>query len=50
MKRVGELAAHFKIPAMVCINKFDLNLDQTRAIETIAREKNIRLIRSLPKP
>ncbi|MCF8075133.1 MAG: ATP-binding protein [Desulfotignum sp.] len=48
MKRVGELAAHFKIPAMVCINKFDLNLDQTRAIETIAREKDILVAGKIP--
>ena len=48
MKRVVELAAHFKIPAMVCINKFDLNLDQTRAIETIAREKNILMAGKIP--
>ncbi len=25
MERVAELAAFFKIPAMVCVNKFDLN-------------------------
>ncbi|MGD9023120.1 MAG: ATP-binding protein, partial [Deltaproteobacteria bacterium] len=31
MERVAQLAAHFKVPAMVCVNKFDLNLDQTRA-------------------
>jgi MinD superfamily P-loop ATPase len=48
MKRVAELAAHFKIPVMVCINKFDLNLDQTRAIETIARDKNIRVAGKIP--
>jgi len=32
MERVAELAAHFKVPAMLCVNKFDLNLDQTEAI------------------
>jgi MinD superfamily P-loop ATPase len=48
MKRVAELAAHFKIPAMVCINKYDLNLDQTRSIETIAREKHMDLVGQIP--
>jgi MinD superfamily P-loop ATPase len=48
MKRVGELAAHFKIPAMVCINKCDLNPDQTGEIETIAREKNMALAGKIP--
>lgn len=48
MKRVGELAAHFKIPAMVCINKYDLNPEQTRAIETLAGEKNIEVVGKIP--
>ncbi len=48
MKRVADLAAHFKIPVMVCINKFDLNLDQTRAIEVIAKEKNIQVAGKIP--
>lgn len=48
MKRVVELAAHFKIPGMVCVNKFDLNLDKTTEIENFAREKNIRILGRIP--
>ena len=48
MKRVGQLAAHFKIPAMVCINKFDLNPDQGLAIEQIARDNNIGIVGRIP--
>ena len=48
MKRVGQLAAHFKIPAMVCVNKFDLNPDQGLAIEQIARENNIDIVGRIP--
>jgi MinD superfamily P-loop ATPase len=48
MKRVADLAAHFKIPAMVCINKWDLNPDQTGEIETIAREKNMGMAGKIP--
>ncbi len=33
MARVLELAIHFNVPAMVCVNKFDLNLDMTMEIE-----------------
>jgi MinD superfamily P-loop ATPase len=44
MVRVAELASHFNIPAMVCINKYDLNLEQTQKIETHAREKNITVV------
>ena len=48
MERVAELAAFFKIPAMVCINKFDLNLDEGQAIETFARAKGIRVMERIP--
>ncbi len=44
MKRVAELCRHFNIPAMVCINKYDLNLDQTTAIETYAEENQIEIV------
>jgi len=48
MKRVAELAAFFKIPAMVCINKFDLNPDEGEAIEAFAKERNIKVMGRVP--
>jgi MinD superfamily P-loop ATPase len=48
MQRVAELAAHFRVPAMVCVNKFDLNPDQTRAIETLSREKGLTVLGRIP--
>jgi MinD superfamily P-loop ATPase len=48
MERVAELAAFFKIPAMLCINKFDLNVDQTTAIENFAKEKNVKVLGRIP--
>jgi len=48
MERVLDLAAYFKVPCMVCINKFDLNLDQTAAIELLAREKSIPVVGKVP--
>jgi len=48
MERVAELAAFFKIPTMLCVNKFDLNPDQGEAIEAFAREKNINVIGRIP--
>jgi MinD superfamily P-loop ATPase len=44
MERVGLLAKHFNIPAMICINKFDLNLDQTQNIENYARDNDISIV------
>ncbi len=37
MNRVAELAAYFKVPVMVCVNKYDLNPEQTAAIEESAK-------------
>ncbi|MCF6249114.1 MAG: ATP-binding protein [Desulfobacula sp.] len=44
MERVGQLCKHFNISAMVCINKYDLNLDLTKEIETLAREHQIECV------
>ncbi|MCP3900570.1 MAG: (4Fe-4S)-binding protein [Desulfobacteraceae bacterium] len=44
MQRVGQLCKHFNIPAMVCINKFDLNLSQTEEIEEYAKKNKIALV------
>jgi MinD superfamily P-loop ATPase len=41
MERVADLAAFFKVPAMVCINKFDLNVDASGEIETFVKEKGL---------
>ena len=48
LKRVGELAAHFRIPAMICVNKYDLNLDQTKVIEDFAKEKGMAFTGKIP--
>ena len=48
MMRVVDLAAHFKVPAMVCINKFDINLDATREIEGFSREKGLPIVGRIP--
>ena len=37
LARVLELANHFKIPAAICINKWDLNPEQADGIEAAAR-------------
>jgi len=48
MERVVELAAFFKVPAMVCINKFDLNPDMGQTIEAFARERNVTVMGRIP--
>jgi MinD superfamily P-loop ATPase len=44
MERVGTLCDHFNIPAMVCINKFDLNRKQTQKIEILAEKRDIAVV------
>jgi len=42
--RVTDLAAGFKIPTLVAINKFDLNLDMTERIKEDARSRDIKVV------
>jgi len=48
MQRVAQLAAHFKVPGMICVNKFDLNIEQTRAIEDLARNMCVSVVGRIP--
>lgn len=43
-ERVFELTQHFKIPAAMCINKFDLNLELTQKMETFCKDKGIEVV------
>ncbi len=43
LERVAELAKHFGIPAMVCINKYDINRDMTKRIEEKSRTMGLTL-------
>ena len=48
MVRVAQLAAHFQVPGMVCVNKYDLNPAQGQIIEEFAREKGIKVLGRIP--
>jgi MinD superfamily P-loop ATPase len=48
MERVAQLAAHFNVPAFVCVNKWDLNPRMTERIEDFAREKNLVFLGRVP--
>ncbi len=48
MERVVELAEFFKIPALVCINKFDLNPEAGVAIEDFSRDRNVTVMGHIP--
>lgn len=48
MERVAQLAAHFNVPAMMSVNKFDLNRNETLAIEKYAKNKGIEVLGRIP--
>ncbi len=43
MERVLDLCSHFNVKVLVCINKFDLNLEKTGEIEKICRKRNVKI-------
>ncbi len=48
LKRVVDLAAHFKVPACACINKYDLNEDLSDLIEKFCNDNDIGVIGKIP--
>lgn len=48
MQRVVELADHFKVPTMVCVNKSDLNQDAADQIAQFAEARNIPFLGTIP--
>ena len=47
-ERVLSVCQHFDIPAMVCINKYDLNKDNTRQIEEFCRNQGVQVAAKIP--
>jgi MinD superfamily P-loop ATPase len=48
LERILKLADHFKIPSMVCVNKFDINLGNTSKIASYCKKNGSRLIGQIP--
>ena len=48
MERVVQLAEHFKVPAMVCINKFDINTEMSMEIERFCQNKGLTFLGRIP--
>lgn len=47
-KRIIEVANHFRIPALACINKYDINLKNTDDILDFCREEGIEVVGKIP--
>lgn len=48
LERILGVAHHFEIPAVVCINKYDINLDNTKKIEQYCKNNSIKVVGKLP--
>jgi len=48
MSRVADLAVHFKVPGLICVNKYDLNREMTVKIEAFAQKRNMRVVGRVP--
>ena len=48
LERIFGVVYHFKIPAVVCINKFDINTDNSEKIENYCKTNNIYIVGKVP--
>ncbi len=48
MKRVLDVTEHFDIPAVVCVNKYDINPENTEDIVSFCKTKGVDVIGKLP--
>jgi MinD superfamily P-loop ATPase len=48
LERVGGLVAHFKIPTLACVNKFDLNEEMSNQIADYCARNQVKLLGRIP--
>ncbi len=48
MQRVLQLSDHFNVPAMLCVNKADINPEETEKIISFAQRKKIPILGEIP--
>ena len=48
LERIYDVACHFKIPAVVCINKFDINFDNSEKIKNYCENNKIPVVGMIP--
>jgi MinD superfamily P-loop ATPase len=48
LERVLGVCHHFEVPSLVCINKFDINEENTRKIETYCHNEKIEVAARIP--
>ena len=48
MTRLADLARHFKTPCLLCVNKFDLNVEMTQKMEEMALQRRMTVLGRVP--
>ena len=48
LKRVISVCHHFAVPVIVCINKYDINQDNSRQIEDYCQSQGIEVVAQIP--
>jgi len=48
LKRINEVANHFKIPSLVCINKYNINKENSKNIENYCKKNKIPIVGKIP--
>jgi len=48
LERALDVARHFDIPSIVCINKFDINPQNVRTIERFCAERGVEVVGKIP--
>jgi MinD superfamily P-loop ATPase len=48
MERIFAVASHFKIPSACCINKYDINPENSSQIETWCQDHSVPLLGKIP--
>jgi MinD superfamily P-loop ATPase len=48
LERIIGVSKHFEIPATVCINKYTINLDNTKKIEQYCKDNEIQVVGKIP--
>jgi MinD superfamily P-loop ATPase len=48
LERVLEVCRHFRVPSIVCINKYDINENNTSKIEDYCSNKGIEVVAKIP--
>jgi MinD superfamily P-loop ATPase len=48
LERVMGVCRHFSVPALVCINKYDINEDNTRKIQDYCQSQGIDIAAKIP--